>query len=255
MKTVLVQRYDNELDILAIAERGYSDVYDRSKREDFDLVLVVPTSAARTSVTVVATPTSKQYKPTDDSPAWPGKPDNYKVRIDVRNVRYTSVERVKAAFASAGLTWAAAWKIMVADLEEEIFLEPADLATLEMEAEAASATGAGTSGLFEGSDTRIPVNRYERNPVARRQCIEHYGATCSVCGFDFGRAYGDQASGYIHVHHLIPLSLRKQEYEVKPIEDLRPVCANCHAVLHLRNPPYSIEELKQSLKYTPVFQS
>jgi len=29
--------------------------------------------------------------------------------------------------------------------------------------------------LLEGAGTKIVVNSYERNPVARRRCIEHYG--------------------------------------------------------------------------------
>jgi predicted HNH restriction endonuclease len=162
---------------------------------------------------------------------------------------------VKAAIARAGLTWGAAWKIMVAEFDEEIFLEPEDLAALEAEAEAASATGTDASGFYEGNDTRIPVTRYERNRTARRKCIEHYGAVCNVCGFDYGQAYGGLANGYIHVHHLLPLSHIKKTYRVDPIKDLRPVCANCHAVLHLRNPPFTIEELKHTLSYNPIFHS
>jgi 5-methylcytosine-specific restriction protein A len=36
------------------------------------------------------------------------------------------------------------------------------------------------------------------------------------------------------------------EYQVDPIADLRPVCPNCHAMLHSRRPtPLSIAELKR----------
>jgi hypothetical protein len=35
-----------------------------------------------------------------------------------------------------------------------------------------------------------------------------------------------------------------EEYEIDPIKDLRPVCPNCHAMLHRRTPAYTIEELK-----------
>jgi predicted HNH restriction endonuclease len=34
------------------------------------------------------------------------------------------------------------------------------------------------------------------------------------------------------------------EYIVDPVADLRPVCPNCHAVLHRRIPAYSIEEVR-----------
>jgi hypothetical protein len=98
---------------------------------------------------------------------------------------------------------------------------------------------------FEGAVRTVAVNAYERNRAARAKCTNHYGTGCVVCGFDFGVTYGDIGEGFIHVHHLKPLSTIKQGYEVNPIVDLRPVCANCHAMLHRRMPPYSIEELTE----------
>ncbi len=98
--------------------------------------------------------------------------------------------------------------------------------------------------LFEGVKKSITVNLYERNPLARTKCIEYYGAQCVVCDFNFGKKYGEIGQGFIHVHHLNQLSDIKQGYEVNPIKDLRLVCPNCHAMLHRKNPPYTIEELK-----------
>ena len=60
---------------------------------------------------------------------------------------------------------------------------------------------------------------------------------------NFEAIYGAIGRDFIHVHHLIPLSEVGDTYEVDPIEDLRPVCPNCHAMLHKRTPPYSISEL------------
>jgi 5-methylcytosine-specific restriction protein A len=54
--------------------------------------------------------------------------------------------------------------------------------------------------------------------------------------------------GYIHVHHLKAMSRRGGRYEVDPIKDLRPICPNCHAVIHRQNPPLSIVQLRQMLK-------
>lgn len=107
----------------------------------------------------------------------------------------------------------------------------------------------GTSGrLVEGAVRFVCVNAYERNPVARRRCIEHHGTACSVCGFSLSAIYGPIAEGVIHVHHLRPISeCGGTDYQVDPITDLRPVCPNCHVVLHLRQPPFSIEELRAVL--------
>jgi len=98
--------------------------------------------------------------------------------------------------------------------------------------------------LFEGIKKTIIVNSYERNQMARTKCIEHYGAQCLVCSFDFEKEYGEIGKGFIHVHHLTQLSDIKQGYEVDPIKDLRPVCPNCHAMLHKKKPPYTIDQLK-----------
>lgn len=102
--------------------------------------------------------------------------------------------------------------------------------------------------LLEGSVRQLSVNAYERNPEARRRCIEAHGCVCSVCSFDFGEIYGQIGKGFIHVHHLCFLSDLRVEYIVDPIKDLRPVCPNCHAILHRRNPPYSILEVRRFLR-------
>lgn len=101
--------------------------------------------------------------------------------------------------------------------------------------------------FFEGTQKTIVVNAYERNPMARSACIEHYGAICSVCNMTFRERYGNIAKDFIHVHHLKPLGEISAGYVVDPIQDLRPVCPNCHAMLHMRKPPYSINEMREIL--------
>jgi predicted HNH restriction endonuclease len=97
---------------------------------------------------------------------------------------------------------------------------------------------------FEGAVTRIEINAYERNPAARRACVAHFGATCRVCGFDFERSYGPVGRDFIHVHHLKRLAAIGEEYELDPIRDLRPVCPNCHAMIHRQEPPLKIKVLR-----------
>jgi predicted HNH restriction endonuclease len=100
----------------------------------------------------------------------------------------------------------------------------------------------------EGTFSRIEVNRYERDPKARARCIEHWGTSCQVCSFSFTETYGDIGEGFIHVHHIKPISEIGQKYKVDPVRDLIPVCPNCHAMLHKTTPPLSIAELKQQMK-------
>lgn len=96
---------------------------------------------------------------------------------------------------------------------------------------------------FEGALRKVSVNAYERNYAARKRCVAYYGTNCVACGFNFRNTYGEIGQDYIHVHHLIPLSSVSESYCIDPIQDLRPVCPNCHAMLHMRKPPFTVDEL------------
>ena len=102
----------------------------------------------------------------------------------------------------------------------------------------------------EGKSKTVTTKTYDRSPLARQACIEHYGHTCCVCGFNFEKAYGQLGANYIEVHHLKPVADIGEEYLIDPIKDLRPVCANCHRMLHKQRPPLSVEEL---LTHNPTF--
>lgn len=110
-----------------------------------------------------------------------------------------------------------------------------------------------TNKLFEGARKQITVNAYERNSKARAKCIEYYkklnnGKTvCQICDFDFGEVYGEEMEGKIHVHHLKPLNEIGQGYEVDAINDLIPICPNCHLVVHSKEPAYTPEEIKKMM--------
>ena len=99
----------------------------------------------------------------------------------------------------------------------------------------------------EGGSKKIIVNSYERDPKAREECIKHYGCFCQVCRFDFEKAYGDVGKGYIHVHHIVPLSTINASYVVNPIKDLLPLCPNCHAMIHKFKPTPHPKVLKELL--------
>lgn len=98
---------------------------------------------------------------------------------------------------------------------------------------------------IEGATKTISVNTYERNPQARAACLAAHGYNCVVCGFDFENEYGEIGKDYIHVHHLKQLADIGVEYELNPVEDLRPVCPNCHSMLHRKRPAFSVQELQQ----------
>ena len=117
------------------------------------------------------------------------------------------------------------WTFNIAGLETPLIETPDELPTMMYR---------------EGTARQVLVNAYERDPEAHRACIAHYGHTCVVCGFSFEMKFGRLGAGFIHVHHLIPLAEIGRDYKVNPIADLRPICPNCHAMLHRQRPPLSI---------------
>lgn len=101
--------------------------------------------------------------------------------------------------------------------------------------------------LVEGAARRVLVNAWERNPRARAACLRHHGTRCAGCGLDLESVYGPIAKGFVHVHHVVPISRVGRRYVVDPVNDLVPVCPSCHGVIHLSKPPLSLEGLRASL--------
>lgn len=100
----------------------------------------------------------------------------------------------------------------------------------------------------EGTPNQVALTKYERNPFARKTCLEFYGYTCTVCTFNFQDKYGAVGKDFIHVHHLTQISKARKKGDINPINDLRPVCPNCHAMIHRRKEGYSIVEVKLFIK-------
>lgn len=105
--------------------------------------------------------------------------------------------------------------------------------------------------LREGSVRETTQVRRERNPVARALCIEHYrnknngNLLCTVCDFSFAVFYGPLGEGFMHVHHLDPISEASSSRIVSPEFDLVPVCPNCHSMIHRGGENRSIAEMRR----------
>jgi 5-methylcytosine-specific restriction enzyme A len=100
----------------------------------------------------------------------------------------------------------------------------------------------------EGNKYVVSQNKYERSAINRLLCLEAKGYRCAVCGMSFEESYGEIGKDYIQVHHIVPVSQIGPDYHIDPEKDLVPVCANCHAMLHRKNPPYTPDELKEILQ-------
>lgn len=101
---------------------------------------------------------------------------------------------------------------------------------------------------WDGDVKWLLVNRYERDTAARRRCIKVHGTTCTVCGLALADLYGPEVAGLIHVHHLTPVSEKGERAPIDPERDLRPVCPNCHAVIHAARPLRSIEQVQEMMR-------
>lgn len=117
-------------------------------------------------------------------------------------------------------------------------------ATLPHPSEYPIAATSGTEGTFQ----TVSVNRYERDPRLRQACIDHFGCRCFACGFDFALTFGPRGQGVIEVHHLNPLGRIRGMHEVDAIRDMRPLCPNCHTMVHRQDPPFTIDELKMMVR-------
>ncbi len=105
--------------------------------------------------------------------------------------------------------------------------------------------------ITEGLKKTVTVNKYERSSIARKKCIEHKGCYCYVCGIDFEKNYGELGKGFIHVHHIVPISQIDKSYKVDYKEDLVPICPNCHAMIHRKSDGKNVtlESLKRLYTY------
>lgn len=101
------------------------------------------------------------------------------------------------------------------------------------------------SSFAEGSKKLVYTSKYERSPQLRRETLRIKGTTCVCCGFNFKSMYGCIGDAYIHIHHTKPLHIFEGEVITVSVEDMEPVCPNCHAMLHRKKTKtLSISELK-----------
>jgi 5-methylcytosine-specific restriction enzyme A len=97
----------------------------------------------------------------------------------------------------------------------------------------------------EGKIKEVISKIRERDYSARIKCLEFYKSyKCQICEFDFEKTYGEIGKEFIHVHHINQHSSFQGEHLINPINDLIPVCPNCHAMIHRSNEPLSIDNLK-----------
>lgn len=107
----------------------------------------------------------------------------------------------------------------------------------------------GHNARTEGGKKVQISYRTERDPKLRTAALDYHRYACSVCGFDFGKAYGEWGDGYAEVHHLVLLGGSKSGKRMTdPKSDLAVLCATCHRMAHRKKGiALTVAELKGKL--------
>jgi predicted HNH restriction endonuclease len=87
----------------------------------------------------------------------------------------------------------------------------------------------------EGGRQQITLSVAERDPAIRKAALKHYGMKCYACDFV------PPHSSIIDIHHRNPIAEGERK---TTLEDVIPLCANCHRRAHTRTPPIALEQLR-----------
>jgi hypothetical protein len=88
-----------------------------------------------------------------------------------------------------------------------------------------------------------PSVKRKRCSELRLAALKKWGNRCSCCGYSFADDFDGLRKDCIEIHHLNQLALNPGR--LVTVDDLRPLCPNCHRAIHTRDPAYSITELKK----------
>lgn len=104
--------------------------------------------------------------------------------------------------------------------------------------------------ITEGEKKHVEFERAHRNPKLRQACLDKYGYQCQCCGMDFASLYGeDLGANFIEVHHLQMISTFDENRPEDYVENLVPLCSNCHSMIHHgKQGPLSLRELRQAYR-------
>ena len=101
----------------------------------------------------------------------------------------------------------------------------------------------------------IGVSAFGQKPAPPKVVFvcEHGAAKSVIAAAEFKRLAKEKglAVEVIHVHHEDPLCEADGEREFDPVATMKPVCPNCHCIIHSKTPPFSIDEVRQMLNRKP----
>jgi len=93
-------------------------------------------------------------------------------------------------------------------------------------------------GFTKFSQVKTKIRSRKLVEVAKKNFSKNGKIFCSACNFNFEYFYGEVGKGYIEIHHLEPIFAKEDNFiqSVKEaINNVVPVCANCHRIIHRRS--------------------
>lgn len=116
-----------------------------------------------------------------------------------------------------------------------------DVKKLEVAVEKVSAYNRQAEAT-EGEIYRKEVIFRSRNRALIQAKKANSDYCCEVCGFNFRETYGEIGQDYIVAHHRKQISSGVAR---TMLDDIALLCANCHAMVHVKNPPVPVEDLRK----------
>ena len=101
--------------------------------------------------------------------------------------------------------------------------------------------------VSEGYPRLTAMTAMARSKKMRTIALKKHGNSCSSCGLNFFDKYKGLEKDCMELHHVKPLSLGDRKSN---INDLVPLCPNCHRVAHSKRPPLKVFEIRRMLKPT-----
>ena len=104
--------------------------------------------------------------------------------------------------------------------------------------------------MTEGEKKHVEYEVAHRSQALRQACIDIYGYQCQCCGMVFSDLYGEELGGeFIEVHHLTMISKYDESKPDDYVENLVPLCSNCHSMIHHGpNGPLTLRQLREAYK-------
>jgi predicted HNH restriction endonuclease len=98
--------------------------------------------------------------------------------------------------------------------------------------------------ILEGGTTVRKIISRKRSQKIRKEALIRHGTSCKACEMSFFDRYIGLKIECIELHHINPIS---KGVRSSSINDLVPLCPNCHRVAHTTIPPMPLKTLRSKI--------